>query len=50
MKTCHCPNKKCKRHGDCAACKKNHGNKNMYCNLPEKSFRKWIVNTLFRVK
>ena len=49
-KACQCPNTKCKRHGNCEACKKNHRNTTMYCELKDGTFRKWLINTIFRKK
>ena len=48
IKTCTCPNLKCKRHGNCAACSKNHKGKRMYCTAKDGSFRKKLVDTIFR--
>ena len=45
---CACPNVRCKRHGNCKLCRANHGGKKMYCNLKDGSFRKWVVNKIFR--
>lgn len=45
---CKCPNTKCPRNGDCKACIENHKGKKMYCKLKDGSFRKWLMNRLYR--
>ena len=50
IKTCMCPNTKCKRHGNCELCAKNHGNKKMYCRLKDGSFRKKLCDKMFANK
>ena len=46
-KVCTCPNTKCKRHGNCEACKKSHRHKTMYCELKDGTFRKGLINMIF---
>ena len=45
---CPCPNVKCKKHGDCVKCSKNHGNKKMYCKLADGCFRKRLCDKVFK--
>jgi hypothetical protein len=47
---CKCPNTKCKRHGNCEACKKSHRNTTMYCELRDGSIQKRLMNFFFRNK
>jgi len=45
---CKCPNTRCKRHGNCEACKKSHRHTTMYCELKDGTFRKWLMNTVYK--
>jgi len=38
----------CKRHGNCAECKKSHRNTTMYCELKDGSLQKRLMNFVFR--
>jgi hypothetical protein len=44
---CNCPNVNCKRHGNCAECRKNHNYKTMYCAVRDGSLRKKLTDLLF---